>query len=79
MLKAIEIPVSQQLKNFDQMIMVLATVWIRFCFKADPDPVFYYLNADPDPRSQKRMRMDLGQTSKPQKVVFLHGKYRYLQ
>jgi hypothetical protein len=47
MLEAIESPVSQQLKNFDQMVVVLATVWIRFCFKADPDPVFYYLNADP--------------------------------
>ncbi len=30
-----------------KMIMVLASVWIRIGFKADPDPAFYF-NADPD-------------------------------
>ncbi len=40
-------------------------LWIRFGFNPDPDSVFFYLNADPDP----------GQTFKSHKVEFLHGKY----
>jgi hypothetical protein len=46
-------------------------LWIRICFSADvdPDPAFY-LYADPN--------SDPGQTSKSQKVEFLHWKYTKL-
>ncbi len=64
MLEAIKIPVSQQLTNLDpdllKMITVLASVWIRFVFKADPDPVFI-ISMRIRIQGAKRVRMDPGQ------------------